>query len=92
MFTFRIPEHVIDLSAPEEERWAQVIKSERVALRRIVRAAIAEYEEAGVPAWGRWLGSTALDSLYRLWGGPVHWRARRHRGGRPGESCRGSGR
>lgn len=69
MFSNRIPEHVIDLTAPEEDRWSRVIKTERVALRRIVRAALTEYEQAGLPSWGRLVGTSALDALYRLWGG-----------------------
>src|SRR5688572_5245692 len=67
MFTSRIPVHEIDLSLPETSRWSNVIRVERVMLRRVALAAMREFQWA--PEWGRWAAGKAFEAAYRLSGG-----------------------
>ena len=64
MFTSRTRQHSIDLTLPEGLRWEQVLRSERPALRRVIRASIRQFGE--VPAVARrWVGR-AFRHAYSL--------------------------
>jgi beta subunit of N-acylethanolamine-hydrolyzing acid amidase len=67
MYTSNIPSYTIDLSLPEEERWAQTIKKEKHIARRLCRQAMEDYERyPGLLA--RAVGGI-FRKVYKLYGG-----------------------
>jgi len=63
VFVSQTPEYVIDLNRPEEQRWADVIASERESAITLIRRAAADIER--VPEVCRW----AFGKLYGMFGG-----------------------
>lgn len=45
MYTSNVPEYLIDLALPEEERWAGVIRKERKVARAVFEAGLRDFEE-----------------------------------------------
>lgn len=63
MFVAETPVHVVDLALPEQERWAEVIASERTTALALIERAAADLKR--VPEVCRW----GFAQLYRAFGG-----------------------
>jgi predicted choloylglycine hydrolase len=63
MLPINIPEYAIDLSKPEDARWAEVIAKEKAVAGRLVQEAAREFEK--VPEILRWI----FAHLYQVMGG-----------------------